>query len=71
MHPFQLEDFVSFVLAGGEVMPAGLSGRVRRAHSLAFLRSGDRLIGVAGLKSIGSSLFLVRVEESRIISVLL
>jgi len=31
-------------------MAAGLSTRVKRAHSLAFLRSGKCLIGVAGLK---------------------
>lgn len=48
--PSELEDFVSFVLAGGEVTPIGLSKRVQRAHSLAFLFSGKCLIGVAGLK---------------------
>jgi hypothetical protein len=48
--PPELNDFVSFVLAGGEVTPTGLLGRVQRAHSLAFLRSRECLIGVAGLK---------------------
>lgn len=46
----ELDDFVAFVLAGGEVSPRGLSKRVRDAHSLAFLRSNGCLIGVAGLK---------------------
>jgi hypothetical protein len=46
----ELEDFVAFVLAGGEVTAVGLPKRVREAHSLAFLRSGECLIGVAGLK---------------------
>lgn len=46
----ELDDFVAFVLAGGEVTPIGLQARVKDAHSLAFLRIGDCLIGVAGLK---------------------
>lgn len=46
----ELEDFVSLVLKGGEVIPNGLSERVRLAHSLAFLWLGPILIGVAGLK---------------------
>lgn len=48
--PAELADFVSLVLAGGEVAPAGLPKRVSGAHSLAFLREGGCLIGVAGLK---------------------
>ena len=46
----ELGDFVAFVLAGGEVDPVGLPERVKNAHSLAFLRAGNCLIGVAGLK---------------------
>lgn len=46
----ELEQYVSLVRAGGQVEPIGLMARVQRAHSLAFLRSGDELIGVAGLK---------------------
>jgi hypothetical protein len=46
----ELDDFVAFVLAGGEVTPIGLPKRVEEAHSLAFLRNADCLIGVAGLK---------------------
>lgn len=48
--PAELEEFVSLVRSGGEVDPHGLGRRVRNAHSLAFLRSGNSLIGVAGLK---------------------
>lgn len=46
----ELSDFVALVLAGGEVTPDGLPKRVKEAHSLAFIRGGDGLIGVAGLK---------------------
>ena len=46
----ELDDFVAFVLAGGEVNPVGLPQRVKDAQSLAFLRTGDCLIGVGGLK---------------------
>jgi hypothetical protein len=38
------------VLAGGEVTPLRLRDRVKKAHSLAFLRNGECMIGVAGLK---------------------
>jgi hypothetical protein len=48
--PLELEDFVCMVRASGEVTLDGLPERVRRAHSLAFLRSENCLIGVAGLK---------------------
>lgn len=48
--PGELQDFVAFVLAGGEVTPVGFPDRVARAHSLAFLRNGECLLGVAGLK---------------------
>lgn len=46
----ELDAFVSLVRAGGQVTPRGLLSRVQRAHSLAFLRTDDHLIGVAGLK---------------------
>lgn len=46
----ELEEFVAFVLAGGEVTPIGLAERVKKAHSLAYLRKGDCLIAVGGLK---------------------
>ncbi len=46
----ELDDFVAFVRAGGEVASKDLPKRVRRAYALAFLRNGDCLIGVAGLK---------------------
>src|SRR5690606_782181 len=58
----ELEDFVSFVLAGGEVTPAGLSARVNRARWLAFLQSDNCLIGVAGLKR-PSAAHRAEVEE--------
>ncbi len=48
--PREIDDFVAFVLAGGEVLPDGLRGRVTRAHSIAFLREGECLLGVGGLK---------------------
>jgi hypothetical protein len=48
--PSELEEFVAFVLAGGEVASLGLAERVRKAHSLAYLKVGDCLVGVAGLK---------------------
>lgn len=48
--PSELEDFVAFVLAGGEVTPVGLAARVKNAHSLAFLKAENCLVGVAGLK---------------------
>lgn len=46
----EIEAFVDLVVSGGEVDADGLPGRVRRAKFLAFLREGERLIGVAGLK---------------------
>lgn len=47
----QLDDFVSLVLEGGEVQGAGLEERVAAAPQLAFLRLGDCLVGVGGLKT--------------------
>jgi predicted GNAT family N-acyltransferase len=46
----ELEDFVSLVLAGGEVSPQGLADRAANAASLSFLRRNGCLVGVAGLK---------------------
>ena len=45
-----IEDFVAFVLAGGEVTPHHLKDRVLRAENISFLREGSCLLGVAGLK---------------------
>lgn len=47
----EVNDFVSLVLVGGEVMARGLRNRVLRAEQLAFLREKGALLGVAGLKS--------------------
>jgi hypothetical protein len=46
----EIEDFVAFVLAGGEVTSQRLKERVTRAKCIAFLRIGQCLTGVAGLK---------------------
>lgn len=46
----EIADFVALVLAGGEVTPRGLEGRVRSAERIAFLRGNGCLLGVAGLK---------------------
>ncbi|WP_299786707.1 hypothetical protein [Ramlibacter sp.] len=46
----EIDDFVAFVLAAGEVSPVGLRDRVMRAHTVAFLRRDECLLGVAGLK---------------------
>jgi len=46
----EIADFVALVLAGGEVTPHGLEGRVRSAERIAFLRGNGSLLGVAGLK---------------------
>jgi predicted GNAT family N-acyltransferase len=43
-------DFVSLVIAGGEVAPRGLESRVRRARQLIFLYTGQCLSAVAALK---------------------
>jgi hypothetical protein len=48
--PGEIDDFVAFVLAGGEVNAAGLKERVVAAPQLAFLRENDCLLGVGGLK---------------------
>ena len=46
----EIGDFVSFVVAGGEVVAQGLEDRVRRAERISFLREDSCLLGVAGLK---------------------
>jgi hypothetical protein len=46
----EIDDFVALVLAGGEVNPNGLKGRVMRAPHIAFLRENHCLLGVGGLK---------------------
>ncbi len=47
----ELDDFTAFVLAGGEVIRAGLGERVRNAHALLFMRENTCLVGIAALKS--------------------
>lgn len=49
--PREIDDFVAFVLAGGEVAAAGLRDRVMKARCIAYLRDDNCLLGVAGLKS--------------------
>jgi len=46
----ELDDFVSFVLAGGEVTGKGLRNRVLNAQCISFMRERNCLIGVGGLK---------------------
>ena len=48
--PEEIDDFVAFVLAGGEVIPQGLRERVTNSVQIAFLREGGCLLGVGGLK---------------------
>lgn len=46
----EIDDFVAFVVAGGEVIPRGLRERVLAAEQLAFVRESSCLLGVGGLK---------------------
>ena len=46
-----LAAFRDLVLQGGEVQPAGLAGRVKRAAFLAFAHDSEGLVGVAALKN--------------------
>ena len=46
----EIADYVSLVLAGGEVIARGLEDRVRRAECISFLRFESCFVGVAGLK---------------------
>lgn len=61
--PEEIDDFVAFVLAGGEVAGAGLRERVMNAQCISFLRSDECLLGVAGLKSPEAG-YRARVEEN-------
>jgi ribosomal protein S18 acetylase RimI-like enzyme len=45
-----LAEFQVLVLEGGEVDPNTLPALVQRALALAFVRSGDSLVGVGGIK---------------------
>jgi hypothetical protein len=49
--PKEIDDFVAFALAGGEVTGIGLRNRVLRAACISYLRTDECLLGVAGLKS--------------------
>jgi len=46
----EIDDFVAFVLAGGEVAATGLRDRVIKAAHIAYARENECLLGVAGLK---------------------
>jgi GNAT superfamily N-acetyltransferase len=49
--PAEIDEFVAFVVAGGEVAVNGLQGRVaNQALAIAFLREEDCLLGVGGIK---------------------
>lgn len=47
----ELQDFLSLVLAGGEVTTAGLPERVRNAQHLVFLTEANCLKGIAAVKN--------------------
>ena len=49
--PKEIDDFVAFVLAGGEVSANGLRDLVMQSPQIAFVREGECLLGVAGLKN--------------------
>lgn len=49
--PAELQDFVSLVLAGGEVTAAGLPERVHNAQHLVFLTEANCLKGIAAVKN--------------------
>ena len=46
-----IDDFVALVTAGGEVSANGLRNRVMQSPQIAFVREGECLLGVAGLKT--------------------
>jgi GNAT superfamily N-acetyltransferase len=46
----EVADFITLVLAGGEVMANGLEVRVQNAYALFFLRNEDQTIGICALK---------------------
>lgn len=58
----EIDDFVAFVLAGGEVMAEGLRNRVTNAPYIALARENQCLLGVAGLKSPNAN-YRSRVEK--------
>jgi hypothetical protein len=60
--PKEIDDFVAFVLAGGEVTSHGLKARIVRAECISYLRNDDCLLGVAGLKSPDQG-YRARVEK--------
>ena len=60
--PKEIDDFVAFVLAGGEVTGAGLRDRALRAPCISYLRNNECLLGVAGLKSLDPD-YRARVEK--------
>ena len=66
-HDTEIGDFMAFVLAGGEVKPKGLEGRIRSAISLVFLTVGCCLCGVAALKRPEAS-YRKRVSSSSTIA---
>jgi hypothetical protein len=58
----EIDDFVAFVLAGCEVTSLDLRQRVTDAQCIAFLRVGQCLTGVAGLKQ-PKSAYRSRVQK--------
>jgi hypothetical protein len=59
----EIDDFVAFVLAGGEVTGKGLRDRVMQAPCISYLRNKECLLGVAGLKLPAQS-YRARVEKN-------
>ncbi|MGH8195827.1 MAG: GNAT family N-acetyltransferase [Woeseiaceae bacterium] len=51
----EIDDFVAFVLAGGEVTASGLRDRVNGASHIAYARENECLLGVGGLKKPGGT----------------
>lgn len=46
----QIQQFESLVLSGGEVIPAGLTGRINRSFRLAWALDGSEIVAAAALK---------------------
>jgi hypothetical protein len=59
----EIAAFLSLVHAGGEVATRNLEVRVKNARCLGFLRNGESLVGVAGLKQPELG-YRARVEKS-------
>ena len=55
LNSVQLEDFESFVLAGGEVIAAELSSRIRNAEYLVLLSLDGSLAGIGAIKNPSTS----------------